>query len=158
QSSCGSRYRAGAEPQRRQGFYGSALPFAFIIDDQHERRVRILRGMGGKYAAAVLDDRKREGRTASFFAADGNITTKELRHVLGKHQSEAGAPELARNALVTLAEGLKQSRHLLPGHADTSVCDGEAQARDAVAHQAFAADVDVAVLGELAGVGQEIEQ
>ena len=83
-----------------------------------------------------------------------------VAEVLGDGQAEPGAAEVAGGRGVGLGEGLEQPADLLLGHADAGVghVEGDARLAGCGLRSRETASVTVAVLGELRGVAQQVDQ
>ncbi|MCY1520765.1 hypothetical protein D9M68_555520 [compost metagenome] len=103
-------------------------------------------------------DRKAEGGARAGRADHADLPTHHLDQVLADHQSEAGASVDAGGGCVALGEGLEQVGQALGRDADAGVGDAETQLGRRLRLVQPAAQFDLAVLGELEGVGQQVEQ
>ena len=87
-----------------------------------------------------------------------DVAAHHLAEGARQRQSEAGAAELPCRRCVSLRERLKEPHDLVGGEADAGVRDAEDDPVVAVHQVAFRFDLDVAVVRELRGVRDEIEQ
>src|SRR5262249_14835379 len=90
-------------------------------------------------------------------ARHGHIAAHQARELAGDGKAESRAAEALRGRGIGLSELLEQLGLLLGGHADTGVGYGELDEAVAIADLACR-KLDLAFLGELAGVAQQVEQ
>jgi len=109
-----------------------------------------------------LDGEVKRGAFADL-AFHGNGAAHAFAETFGDNQAEAGAAAAAFGRRVYLAERTEKLVDLVGGNADAGVADGEVDAHIAVdavgvrcAGAAFDGDIDVAALGELDGVADEV--
>ena len=100
--------------------------------------------------------RQREHERAAFadLARDDNVAAEEAREVARDREPEAGAAVFAVAVAVGLAESFEDELVLMRGDADPGVADDEADA----AWTPRRADLDLALLGELERVRDEVLQ
>src|SRR5438128_1539121 len=94
-------------------------------------------------------------RSWSAFRADS--TAQPAHPLAADGQAQPGPPELARRRGVRLRERPEQLAHLLRRHADARVADPEEHPVAPPDRLAAGGQRDGAVLGELAGVAQQVE-
>src|SRR2546423_6031854 len=82
----------------------------------------------------------------------------ELTKTPHNGQSQPGAAIFARGRRISLGKGLKEPLHLLLRHADPRVFDLKLAALPPVYGAAPHLQLDRALVGELAGIAQQIEQ
>src|SRR5215472_14939010 len=98
-----------------------------------------------------------EYRALARFAPHRHIAAHHARELAGDGEAETGAAEALRGRGISLAELLEQLRLLLRRHPDAGIGDGELDEVAAIAYLACR-KLDLARLGELAGIAQQIEQ
>src|SRR5207237_5454057 len=99
-------------------------------------------------------DGKGEGASPSWFAADGDRPTMHLDQLADDAQTQAGAAVPPGAAAVSLHELFEDHPLRISRDADTGVLDGDPD------HTArwLGDDFDVAALGELDSIGQQVDQ
>src|SRR6516162_4599957 len=98
-----------------------------------------------------------EHRALARLACHCHIAAHHPRELARDSEPEPRPPEALSGRGIGLAELLEQLCLLLRGHPDAGVGDGELDDVAAIAHLACR-KLDLALLGELAGIAQEIEQ
>src|SRR5262249_52290793 len=86
-----------------------------------------------------------------------HVAAHHARELARDAKAKARAAEALSSRGIGLAELLEQLGLLLRRHADAGVGDGELDEAAAIAHL-VCRKLDLALLGELAGIPQEIEQ
>src|SRR5262249_15392641 len=99
----------------------------------------------------------REPRTLAWLARYGHVAAHHARELARDGKAEPRAAEALSGRGIGLAELLEQLCLLLRRHADAGVGDGELDEAAAIAHLACR-KLDLARLGELARIAEEIEQ
>ena len=92
------------------------------------------------------------------FALDANVAAHHLAELFRERQAQAGAAIAARGGIIGLRESAKQFSDLLGRHADAGVLHAEDEPIRPVARLAAGGEGDDAVVGELAGVAQQVQQ
>src|SRR6516225_4324771 len=98
-----------------------------------------------------------EHRALARLARHGHVTAHHARELAGDGKAEPGAAEALRGHPIGLTKLLEQLSLLLRGHADAGVSDREFDPVASVGHLACR-KLDLAFLGELAGIAQQVEQ
>jgi hypothetical protein len=106
----------------------------------------------------IEPDRERECRTGARLAVDGQPAAHQLDEARRDRKAEAGSAETARRRRVGLAEGLEQTSDGLGIETDPGVPDGKAQGAGFGVRGRRDLDRDLALLGELDGIADQIEQ
>ena len=135
-----------------------------VVDDQDRAAARCrgglqcaLGGLGrGPEAAGRQHDR--EGRALTGRALDRDLAAQHPAELPGDRQAEPGAAVVARGRGFGLGERLKQLAELRLGHADAGIRDLELEPVALVPGQPSGGERDRALLGELGGIAQQIEQ
>ena len=117
-------------------------------------------------AAVVQRQVEGEGAALSVHAGEADFAAEEHGQFAADRQAETGAAVLARGAGVGLLERLEDQPLLLRRHADAGVFDGERDDLLGIAEHGVIrapavrgqgdADVDMALSGELDGVGEQV--
>src|SRR6516162_3749388 len=98
-----------------------------------------------------------EHRTFARLARHRDVAAHHARELAGDGEAETGAAETLRGRDIGLSELLEQLGLLFGGHADAGVGDCELDPVATVSDPARPQS-DLAFLGELAGIAEEIEQ
>src|SRR5262252_7976400 len=98
-----------------------------------------------------------EHRTFARLARHGHVAAHHARELAREGKAEPRAAEALSGRGIGLGELLEQLRLLLRGHANTGVSDRELDPVATVGDPARP-QPDLAFLGELAGIAQQIEQ
>ena len=114
--------------------------------------------MRGRVLGELHRNLELEGGAASGDALQANGAAHALHQALADGESQTGAAEAARHAAVALGEGLEHRRLLLQWDADAGVAHREAQPQAIFLPVGGAAQLDLAALGELERVGQQVDQ
>ena len=140
-------------------------PVGGVVID-HEHAVQRPQGIGALRRTgtmACLAKRAVNQKRAAFagLALDADLAAHQLDQLLADGQAEAGAAVPARGGAVGLREALEDAACLLRRDADAGVGDrrsaGSARPRS-VSRRAVDATHDLAALGELDGVADEVDQ
>src|SRR4029453_4791604 len=115
------------------------------------------RGAANCLRIALAWQAHREYRALARLARHRHVAAHHARQLAGDGESETGAAETLRGGFIRLAELLEQPGLLLSRHADAGIGDGHLNPVAAVPDPACS-QLDLAFLGELAGIAQEIEQ
>ncbi len=107
----------------------------------------------GLLAAVNLRQREREDTALAYPALHLNIAPQQMRQVARDRQAQPGAAVLAMGAAIGLAEGFEDELMLVGPDADAGIAHGEG---DAAAGIRIDAQADLALLGELDGVGEQV--
>src|SRR5690606_4382623 len=114
---------------------------------------------GGLAHDAVLGNRlaqdDTEQRAAADRARDGHVAAEETGQLADAREAEAGATDLARRRSIDLPELVEDVRQLIGGDADAGILDGDLEP---VVAAPARLDDDLALLRELRGVRQQVEQ
>ncbi len=137
-----------------------------VIDHENRQSLAASRALGGfdrlrhrHMHQRLVEHVEGEDRALPRLAVDRHGAAEQGGEALGDGEAQAGAAEIAGGGGIGLGESLEQLAHLLLGHADAAV-------RDAEQHVAVAGRMglarerqsDLALLGELGGVAQEVDQ
>src|SRR6516165_6706687 len=114
---------------------------------------------GSSWRLCVLASRQahRKHRTFARLARHRHVTAHHARELAGDGKAEPGAAKALSGRGIGLAELLEQLGLLLRSHADAGVRDRELDPVAAVGLLACR-KLDLAFLGELAGIAQQVEQ
>ena len=105
------------------------------------------------------DHREREGGSAAWGAFAGDVTAHEFGEVPADGEAEASAAIASRIAGVALFEGVEESLADGGVDSDTGVSDDPDHAAGLVGEErSDQGDLDLAVLGELDGITEEVEE
>ena len=99
----------------------------------------------------------REYRPLARLTRHGHVAAHHACKLARDGESEAGAAEALRGRGIGLRELLKQLAHLLRRHADAAICHGKLDPAASV-DKLSRLQLDLALLGELAGVAQQVEE
>ena len=99
---------------------------------------------------------QREDTAFARRAVEGERAAQAFGDVLGDEQAQAGAAESAGHGVVGLGEGIEKAEDLVAAHADAVVLHADGHAL--VAGVAFDEDADSALVGELDGVADEVDE
>src|SRR6516164_1914357 len=111
--------------------------------------------IGGLWRAARQTHR--EHRAFARLARHRDVAAHHARELAGDGEAETGAAETLRGRDIGLSELLEQLGLLFGGHADAGVGDCELDPVATVGDPARP-QPDLAFLGELAGIAQQVEQ
>ena len=141
-----------------------------VVDDQHPAAVE--RGEAGLFLARLfLPDRRFRGfggvhdhldgedRTQAFLALDTDLAAHHLDQTTGDVEPQSRTAEIAGGRGVGLGEGAEQLGHRGLVHADPGVGHPQPHPHPAIGLGiAGQSDLDLAVGGELQGVGNQVRQ
>jgi hypothetical protein len=140
------------------------LDHRVVVDDEDQRvlgyrrtrRDRDGQRAVGEHVSDPADPRQGDGelRAASERAGDRDVPAEQAAHLADDGQAEARAADPPRRRAVHLAELLEDERQIRRWDADAGVLDREDERARRADHRL---DVDLAAIGELGGVGQEVE-
>src|SRR5215469_15851348 len=99
----------------------------------------------------------REHRAFARLARHRHVAAHHARELAREGKPEPRAAEALSGRGIGLAELLEQLRLLLRGHANAGIGDGELDEVAAIGHLACR-KLNLAFLGELAGIAQQVEQ
>ena len=99
----------------------------------------------------------RKDRTFARLACHGHIAAHHARELAGDGKAETSPAEALSSRSIGLAELPEQLRLLLRSHANAGVSDRELDLAASVGDPARP-QPDLAFLGELAGIAQQVEQ
>lgn len=124
--------------------------------DEKDVTGRLLDGTG---AGLETEDAGKLGAPARL-ADKGNIASHKVEKAAGNEEAQAGAAVAARDSLVALGKGTKDAGLLEGGHADTGILDAQGNREAAIGPGLAAgeAHTDLALVGELDGVGEKVEE
>ncbi len=129
-----------------------------VVDDQHREAAHVGRVAFRLLLRAAEPGGELEGAALAFDALDPDASAHHTDELRADGEPEAGAAELAAGRAVGLGEGLEDQVLLVGGDADAGVRDLEVQRDRAVRMRRDAhRDADLAALGELDGVADEVE-
>src|SRR5262245_44000387 len=115
----------------------------------------------GHYRFAALRDPRQadgEGRALPRLAFDRDVAAHHAAEMPADGQPEAGAAVFAGSRGIRLRKFLEQPAHLLFGHADSRIRDGDRDHVRTIEPLWLRGDRHGAVLGELVGVTRQVEQ
>src|SRR5262249_61841527 len=98
-----------------------------------------------------------KARPSTRLARNRHIAAHQARELTGDGKAEPRAPETLCSRGIGLGELLEQLGLLLRGHADSGVGHGKLDRVASVCHPARP-QRDLALLGELEGIAQQVEQ
>src|SRR5207244_9388481 len=143
---------------------GNQLPDARIVVHYQDGRARQalvgpaerppLKRSHGALAGGPGGDGKGEGAAPAWFAADGDRATMHLDQLAHDAQTLAGAAVAPGAAAVPLNELFEDHPLRISRDADTGVLDGDPDHTS----RWLGDDFDVAALGELDSIGQQVDQ
>ncbi|MCX5743251.1 MAG: hypothetical protein NT062_12225, partial [Proteobacteria bacterium] len=131
-----------------------------VVDDEHalagEGHEPGLVALGNR--ADLAGDRELERRADADLAGDGHLAVHELDEPLADREPETGAAVEPRRRRVDLGERAEQPVDPIRGDADASVAHADPQGDELAVGDPVDGDEDVAPLGELHRVRQQVEQ
>src|SRR5215831_16011295 len=144
-------YREGVEPSGSLQKVSDHIPILLFWLCPGAREV------SWRFIVLAARQAHREDRPLARLARHGHVAAHHARELAGDGKAEPGAAELLRGCGVGLAELLEQLSLLLRSHANASVSDRELDPVATVGDPARP-QPDLAFLGELAGIAQQVEQ
>ena len=136
-----------------------------IVNHQHAiapglHWTRLAGGVGGRIDSVARGERQADRKCRAFagFAGHRHVATHHLAKPACDRQAEAGTAVVACGRCVGLGELLEQPGHLVGRHADAGIGHRELDDLPPLMLDRGRAQTDFTVLGELAGIAQEIEQ
>ncbi|MND85011.1 hypothetical protein D3C80_769180 [compost metagenome] len=106
-----------------------------------------------RHALIALRQDQAEHAALAGAAVDADLPTQQVRQVAGNGQAQAGAAITAVAGAIHLVEGAEDRLLLVGGDADAGIAHGK---DDAGARLVTDVQADLAALGELDGVGQQV--
>src|SRR5262249_19244156 len=137
----------------------NCLRGSFILNPPSPTFSLNLVGAAGSWRICVLAARQahRKYRTFARLARYGDVAAHHARELAREGKAESRAPETLCSRGIGLGELLKQLCLLLRRHADAGVGHGKLDPVASVCHP-VRPQRDIALLGELKGIAQEVEQ
>src|SRR5262249_39515458 len=99
-----------------------------------------------------------ERRALAWLAVNADRAAHHLAEVARDRQPQTGPATLARRRGINLVKRLEQLLHLLPAHADARIRHREHHPVATLALVATGLQRDATLVGELARIGQQVEQ
>ncbi|MFM1944605.1 MAG: hypothetical protein RI897_3587 [Verrucomicrobiota bacterium] len=129
-----------------------------VVDDEGAEVLEFRReDAGGFFRAGLEVDDEVEAAAFTGFTFEPDAAMHEFDEAFGDGEAKAGAAVFPGGGHVGLGEGLEQAGGLFRGHADAGVGDREFELDGGIGmFEQFGCDADLAFLGELDGVIDEV--